>query len=284
MPAQPVTKYDSRPSQRLVKLAIACVYFAASRSIGRLFGWTSGTGPVVLTYHSIHADEVTDFDRQMKYLKQRFRAVFADDSNAPGTQPAVAVTFDDALQNVFDLALPMLAKHEIPSTVFVPTGYMGVAPGWIDSAHNPQRAAGIVASEETLRAIDSRLVRLGSHTVTHANLGGLDELRLSEELSRSKKALEELTGASIGMLSLPYGSWTQKVIATARREGYDRVFANVPVGRGGHLSHLISRIDVSPRDWTWEFRLKIQGAYEWMALAIPLKREVLRFLGKAREA
>ena len=133
-------------------------------------------------------------------------------------------------------------------------GILGVAPGWIDPARNPQRAAGSVASKGTLRAVDPRLVSLGSHTVTHAKLNAVDGQQLRQELSASKRALEDITGAPVCMLSLPYGSWSPRVVAAARQAGYAHIFTNVPVSHDQPVSNCPSgRVDVSPRDWSWSF-------------------------------
>ena len=87
------------------------------------------------------------------------------------------------------------------------------------------------------------------------------------------------------MLALPYGSSTANVIAAARRTGYERVFANIPLPRKAlRGSPLVGRIDVSPRDWPLEFRLKIDGAYDWLAVAIPAKRAILKALGRPKQS
>jgi hypothetical protein len=43
---------------------------------------------------------------------------------------------------------------------------------------------------------------------------------------------------------------------------------------------LLGRISVAPRDWPLEFRMKSEGAYEWLALAVPVKRAVLGLVGR----
>ena len=124
----PSIEYGTRLPKRVLMLSISVAYLAASRLTGYLFRRTASHS-TVLTYHSVQADEVTRFDRQVKYLKARARVVFANDCHAAGAQRSVAVTFDDALQNVFDRALPVLARYGVPSTIFVPTGYWVWLPG-----------------------------------------------------------------------------------------------------------------------------------------------------------
>ncbi len=230
--------------------------------------------PVVLTYHGVAEADVPLFERQMQTLSKQARSVFPDEVADQTDRPAVAVTFDDAFQSVFDRALPILKKYRIVSTIFVPTGSIGGAPKWI--AGTRAKDLGPVASEQTLKALDSALVRIGSHTVTHPRLSTLDQERLTWELESSKRALEALAGAPVQMLSLPFGSGTPGVVDAANRAGYRRVFANVPVS-GGDATGLMGRINVTPHDWPIEFALKLNGAYGWMAFAVPAKRTLSRW-------
>lgn len=233
--------------------------------------------PVVLTYHAITTRDVAGFERQMQDLGTRRQSVFADAAPARGGRGAVAVTFDDAFQSVIDNALPVLRRHRIPATIFVPTGYLGDAPGWI--LKKGVRTPEVVASAATLKSLDPALVRLGSHTVSHPRLARLDEGTLRTELAGSKQALEEITGGPISMLSFPYGSFNDAVVEAAGRAGYQRLFANVPLETRSPL--LVGRVNVTPHDWPIEFALKAGGAYNWMALAVPAKKTVMTLLGRS---
>lgn len=78
------------------------------------------------------------FDKQMEYLRQHRIPMALDDLVASlkrGDLPrkAVSVTFDDAYRDNLVHARPVLAKHDIPATVFVPTGCIGRdEPFWWD--------------------------------------------------------------------------------------------------------------------------------------------------------
>ena len=69
------------------------------------------------------------FDRQMRHLAGRYRAVSAEEvlDAARGGRPlpprAVLVTFDDAYRDFREIAWPILRRHRIPATVFVPTAF-----------------------------------------------------------------------------------------------------------------------------------------------------------------
>lgn len=265
--------------KRGVALAISLVYLVATRAMYMFVG-RRHSQPVILTYHSIWPGDASAFEWQVRYLARSVPVIFVDDALDRGSQ-GVAVTFDDALSNVFENALPILARYGVPTMVFVPTGFLGVAPGWIDLARNPQRAAGTVVPADTLRALDRQLVRLGSHTVTHVKLDAVPLDTRRTELGKSKKDLEAIVGAPVRVLSLPYGRWSESVLSDARREGYRWVLTNVPVNSHPGFAPLVGRVDVSPRESKLEFRLKVAGAYGWMAVAVPAKRAALSFLRPA---
>jgi peptidoglycan/xylan/chitin deacetylase (PgdA/CDA1 family) len=268
------------PAKRLFMVAVSLVYDAGMtcvRAIARRAG--GHAEPVVMTYHAVRPEDVPNFERQMQHLSRRTTRVFPDDRRPPNGRPPVAVTFDDAFQSVFDNALPVMARHGIPATIFTPTGYLGCAAGWIERGGVANPPA--VVSEDVLASANRTRVRFASHTVSHPHLASLDRGVLRYELAQSKRALEGLIGEPVTMLSLPYGSCSPPVLEEARAAGYERVFANVPVTRGAGPG-LVGRINVTPADWPLEFRLKARGAYGWMALAVPAKRAVRALLERNR--
>jgi peptidoglycan/xylan/chitin deacetylase (PgdA/CDA1 family) len=283
--SRPLGARRSRTATRIVSLAIATAYWAARGVYGavrRLFGAPGTTPLVVLTYHAVSAQDAPRFERQMLALKRSATPVFADEPLArPGRR--VAVTFDDAFQCVFDYALPVLARHDVPATVFVPTGFLGARPGWMVTRGRGDDVPDRVVTRARLERLDARRVRLGSHSVTHPRLAQVDARALGAEMSASRRTLEDLTRTPVRTFALPYGSCSPTVLGAAAAAGYRRVYANVPVryGRGAEPL-LVGRIDVSPRDWPLEFRLKSEGAYQWLTLAIPAKRSLLRLLGRSR--
>ena len=276
-------------TKRILALAISIAYYGCRlvyHGIARLlFGRSPEMPLVVLTYHAVPEGGVARFERQMALLVRRTTPVFADARVESGAGRAVAVTFDDALRSVFDNALPVLAVYGVPATLFVPTGYLGTARGWVSDAPQATSAGDVLMSADCLRYLDRRLVKVGSHTVTHPRLANLDAAGLQAELVTSRQTLETITGTRVAMLSLPYGSFNDEVLVAAARAGYEQVFANVPVERSvDDASPLVGRVNVTPQDWPAEFLLKIYGGYDWMAMAVPAKREVLKLVGRIQEA
>lgn len=108
-------------------------------------------GAVILMYHSV-ADgaeaEAIDpenrvapdlFERQMAYLHRHRRVVALTEvveQVAAGLTPTagtVCITFDDGYLDNLRVAAPILARHGLPATIFLATGYVGRAePQWAD--------------------------------------------------------------------------------------------------------------------------------------------------------
>ena len=81
----------------------------------------------------------TDFDAQMRFVAEHGTPLplreLADIVASGGVLPRrpVAVTFDDAFQNVRDVALPILEKARVPATYFISTGFVGTDRRfWVD--------------------------------------------------------------------------------------------------------------------------------------------------------
>lgn len=268
-----------------MKLLIAVLFFAYARAgvlVLRIAGYRTPTPFVVLMYHSVKRDERKRFARQMDRLVRVGCPVYADfDASGRDGTRHIAVTFDDAHHSVFENAFPILRERSIPATVFVPTHYIGGAPGWItDSRHRDADERGLTIDE--LRELRRGGVLIGSHSVTHRRMTELSQAEMVEELTESRNTLAKILGENVHVFALPYGSGNADVAHLAARAGYTRLFLNVPGhGSGDSPVRVVGRIRVDPTDWALEYYLKIRGAYRWLPSAIAAKRRVRRVLQAA---
>jgi len=237
---------------------------------------------VTLYYHSVKRDDCRRFVKQMEILKRLAQPISADmkDILTDGGH-YVAVTFDDGFQNIIENALPELIDRRIPSTIFIPTGYMGREPDWIQDKLNEDRNE-VVMTEEQINKLPTELITIGSHSVSHTNLTLLEEEDIRRELVESKKKLQLVTGMRISFLSLPHGGFDRRVVEMGRQAGYKRIFCSLP-RLTNKKEYIVGRVSVKPSDWRLEFRLKILGAYRWLPSAIALKQKISMYLGQLGE-
>ncbi len=128
-----------------------------------------------------------------------------------------AVTFDDALVGVGELAAPILAAAAVPATVFVVTDVLGVAPPFWPGAARTMTPA------ELGELTASGLVTLASHTATHASLPDVDADRRGAELTRSRDWLADVGGIT-DLLAYPFGHHDDASARAAGAAGYRAAF------------------------------------------------------------
>ncbi len=100
----------------------------------------------VLTYHKI--DNIEGFAQQASYLASQYHVVTiaellaAIDDEQPLPPNSLLITFDDAYRNFKEVAWPILKRHDLSVTLFVPTAYPGRPdlPFWWDQLEHALEA------------------------------------------------------------------------------------------------------------------------------------------------
>lgn len=111
--------------------------------VDRLFAYLNRNRPVVLVFHGVTAEKPGHFcnhegmhlyrpifERLMEFIANRYHPVSLSsivdwlEGRAVLPSRAVAVTFDDGYRNVLTEAAPVLARLDIPATLFVATDFV----------------------------------------------------------------------------------------------------------------------------------------------------------------
>jgi peptidoglycan/xylan/chitin deacetylase (PgdA/CDA1 family) len=196
------------------------------------------------------------------------------------------ITFDDGLLTYKDCALPEMEKYAIPSTNFIPTGYLGGACTWMRPELIPlsprdriQYEQDRVMTEEELKSLPENRVTLGAHGVRHIHLTAVSEQEAMQELRESKSRLESILGRPVTLFSFPRGEYHDGILEQVRQAGYRRVFsiAAYPALRTPS-EFLCGRCCAEPTDWDIEFYLKLLNAYRWQPAVTKIKRRIKALL------
>lgn len=237
---------------------------------------------MVLVYHrvgggtGVQVDLPADlFTRQMEVLAQSGRVVTLDEALAvlgeTGAGPAVdpvVVTFDDGTADFADVAMPIMADHAIPSTLYLATDFVERTVAFPDQGTPLSWSA--VAD-----VVATGLVTVGSHTHTHALLDRADGGSVDGELDRSIALIEDRLGRPAHHFAYPkavLGSPSAEI--SVRRRFRSAALAGTrpnPYGRTDPYRLCRSAIQVA--DGMRWFDRKLQGG---MALEDVVRRAVNR--------
>jgi glycosyltransferase involved in cell wall biosynthesis len=193
--------------------------------------WQQTTrGVPVLMYHAFSAGEEGDryvisrrrFAAQLRLLKAlRYRVLdFGElarmlrDGEAPPPR-SVVLTIDDGYADNLEIALPLLARHRSPATLFVVSQRLGGVNDWTTEGAVAGRR---LLSAEELERLRGKWVAIGGHTRTHPPLTEIESDRLTAEIGGSGEDLEALLGEPIPTFAYPYGKFSPEVVAAT--DGY----------------------------------------------------------------
>lgn len=236
----------------------------------------------VIVFHSI--TDVPDkctispdaFSRQMEFIQRSFSIIRLNEimEALQDQKPSrkVIITFDDAFSDFYDSAYPILDKFKIPSTVFVPTGFIGGFNHWDSPFHECHRKS-VMNANQLQELHRMKLVDFGSHTIDHLPMSKLHVNEMRRQVAASKSTLEDLLSTSITMFAYPYGRLkdfsplTKQILSET---GYEiGVSAHWGTRNSPKDILCLRRIYLRENDSFAKIRSKIEGLYDW----IPLLKE-----------
>lgn len=249
----------------------------------------------ILMYHRVTGDVDLELDlpfatfrEQMAFLVQTGRVISLD-AALTGLQYGwsdngrrYVLTFDDAYEDFYTHAWPVLKKYGLPATLYVPTAFI----------ESPMQSpvAGDVADKERLKPASwsmlealaaSELITIGGHTHTHPELPTLDDDAIVAELKQCDAMLEERLGVRVQHFAYPRGIWNYRVrsLIEARYRSVTRVDGGAALPGKSNPRHL-PRIPMQRSDGMRWFRHRVDGrlAFEEKVIAAA-KRVVYKLQG-----
>ncbi|MDT9696203.1 polysaccharide deacetylase family protein [Streptomyces sp. P17] len=230
----------------------------------------SETAVPILMYHAV-SSEPNDATRALSVTPEAFAAqmtVIADLGLTPVSTADLAtcwrqgrplpgrpvlVTFDDGYEGVHRHALPVLAKHGFPATLFVATG-------WLRGPYDTGGALDTMLDWDQVRELAAAGVEIGGHSHTHPQLDRLPDDRLRRELILCKEIVSDQLGAVPASFAYPYGYSSRRVRETVRETGYAQALA---VGNGlarrRQGPYALRRVTVRRSTGAEEFQRLVEG-------------------------
>ena len=198
----------------------------------------------------------------MLYLKQRrlsgvsMRELYWA-ARAGQTNGLIGLTFDDGYEDFFTTALPILKSLDFSATVFVVAGRLGGENTW-EHRHGSRPKLKLLDAEG-IREVVKQGMEIGSHTVSHPYLSGLETETMDREVGSSREIISDITGLAVDGFCYPYGDLDRGAILAARRAGY--LYACATKKRIDTSVYDWPRIFVGEKDSPFRLRLKLKASY-----------------------
>jgi peptidoglycan/xylan/chitin deacetylase (PgdA/CDA1 family) len=177
----------------------------------------------ILTYHSID-DSGSPISVSREQLRAHCRFLISGRVRVlplrelvrrPDGDDAVALTFDDAFANFRTAAMPELASHGLPATVFVVSDKVGTHNDW-----GGEPAAGIphlpLMTWDDLEWVADRGFEVGAHTRKHRWLPRVSANRIEDEIAGSARVIGQRLGGSPRSFAYPYGATDERSVRVVR--------------------------------------------------------------------
>ena len=194
----------------------------------------------------------------MRYLRLRkLRGVSMREllraENSGIAKGLIGLTFDDGFEDFLQTALPVLERFGFSATVFT-IGRLPRVTTW-DPYPDPRPQIKRLGAEG-IREVSARGMEVGSHSMNHLRLSGLEPELLEEEVSGSRRVLSEVLGEAVEGFCYPYGSIDSAAVQAVRRAGY--AYACATTERIERNVYDLPRMPVAERDHLWRFAAKLE--------------------------
>jgi len=235
----------------------------------------------ILMYHSIregtegrhpYYETITSpriFAQHMKFLHENgYRTLKLAEVllESAGSLPpkSVVITFDDGYADFYRIAFPILTEHNFTATVFVITGLLKLQRMCFKGTE--------CLNLSEIRELHSLGIGIDSHTIHHPpQLKLLPPDELENELSGSKKTLEDALGAPVKSFAYPHGfpetdrGFVTRLADLLNKCGYENCVTTIlGTAHPGSNRWLLPRLPVNSWDDLRFFRAKLEGAYDWL--------------------
>ena len=157
------------------------------------------------------------FLRQINEIKQAGLAFSFPESSTVSKKETITITFDDGFVSNLIEAVPLMKKVGVQAINYLVADRLGQTSDW--EAREGGEADPLM-DESQVREWLTAGHQIGAHTCTHPRLSQISEAEAKEEISASRKKLEDRFGVLIEHFAFPYGDYNQTTLELVREAGF----------------------------------------------------------------
>ena len=186
-------------------------------------------------------------------------------ANGKASSKTAVITFDDGFEDFRAVAWPILQEFGFTATMFLPTAFIG-------QERRMFKGRACLTWDE-VRRLNDEGVEFGSHTVNHPKLWQLDNASLEQEMTDSRREIEQEIGVRVASFAHPYAfpftdkPYVRRFKAAASRAGYQcTVTTSLGRVRPSDDAFALKRLPANGADDSALLKAKLDGAYDWLSL------------------
>ena len=135
----------------------------------------------------------------------------------------ISICFDDAYEDIYKYAFPILEKYNFNKIIFPITDYIGRYNKWdVNFFINKKKH---INKDQILDLKNNGWI-IGSHGKSHISYKTLNDNEAYEDLAKSKGFLEDLLNEEVEIFTPPFGYLSKNQIPLIIKAGYKKIYLN----------------------------------------------------------
>ena len=180
--------------------------------VKQILGFSRKKSIPILMYHQVLPQSIAykndlivtieNLEEQLIYIKNNFKTVFFKDlETLKSIENKIILTFDDGYYNNLQYLIPLLEKHQLKATIFIPTEFI---------QNNLNGSEKVYMNFEEIKSLNPDLVEIALHSHSHKNFSQMTLSEAEADLLKNIEILEQKEINFTKVLAYPYGKFPKE--------------------------------------------------------------------------
>ena len=156
-----------------------------------------------LTISTSILEEQFEFLNKSGYKTFHFSELQDFNLSNPLPDKSIIITFDDVYVNQKELAYPLLKKHNLKASFFIPFKFVDGVDSWNVGSEK-------IMSTQQLKSLDESIIELGLHSFSHLNYNEMSIEDIDADFEKCKNFIKRHRLPVNNVLAYPFGKYPKK--------------------------------------------------------------------------